>query len=72
MTGVSYVIPLRNGAASIGATLDSIVVQADGRPMEVIVVDDGSTDDGVDRIGSVARHQPVRVLEGVVEELRRR
>ena len=44
-TGVSFVVPVHNGAASIRATLQSIVNQADGRPMEIIVVDDRSGDD---------------------------
>ena len=44
MTGVSFVIPVRNGAATIRETLESVISQNDGRPMEVIVVDDQSRD----------------------------
>src|SRR5437870_13543535 len=42
--GVSFVVPVRNGAGLIRETLESILAQADGRPLEVIVVDDGSAD----------------------------
>ncbi|MFP6583553.1 MAG: glycosyltransferase, partial [Candidatus Hydrogenedentota bacterium] len=41
---VSVVIPLYNHVSSVGVTLDSILSQT-VRPHEVIVVDDGSTDD---------------------------
>lgn len=44
VTGVSVVVPVHNGAAHLAATLASIEAQADGRPMEIIVVEDGSTD----------------------------
>jgi GT2 family glycosyltransferase len=43
--GVSFVIPVHNGARFIARVLDSVLAQADGRPMEILVVDDGSTDD---------------------------
>ena len=45
MTGVSFVVPVHNGAAHLAETLASIAAQADGRPMEIIVVEDGSHDD---------------------------
>jgi hypothetical protein len=48
------VVPLYNGAAHIDETLTSIHRQS-LRPLEVIVVDDGSTDDGAAR----ARAHPV-------------
>jgi hypothetical protein len=44
MDGVSVVIPTYNRAGLIGATLDAILLQT-SPPAEVIVVDDGSTDD---------------------------
>jgi len=42
--GVSFVIPVHNGAACVRDTLAAILDQADGRPMEVIAVDDCSSD----------------------------
>lgn len=53
MTAISVVIPLYDGAAFIGETLDSLAAQTEP-PAEVIVVDDGSSDDGPDL---VARHR---------------
>ena len=44
MEGVSFVVPVHNGAACIRETLEAILAQADGRPMEIIVVDDRSRD----------------------------
>ena len=42
--GVSFVVPVRNGAGCVRETLEAIFAQADGRPLEVIVVDDRSDD----------------------------
>lgn len=46
----SIVIPLYNDAASIGKVLDALEGQVDAPPFEVIVVDDGSTDQGPDLV----------------------
>jgi glycosyltransferase involved in cell wall biosynthesis len=42
--GVSFVVPVHNGRRWLPAVLDAIDAQCDGRPFEVIVVDDGSSD----------------------------
>jgi glycosyltransferase involved in cell wall biosynthesis len=42
--GVSFVVPVHNGERTLRAALQSILAQADGRPFEVLVVDDRSTD----------------------------
>jgi cellulose synthase/poly-beta-1,6-N-acetylglucosamine synthase-like glycosyltransferase len=42
--GVSFVVPVCNGAMFVRQTLESIFAQADGRPLEVVVVDDDSSD----------------------------
>jgi hypothetical protein len=52
---VSVVIPLYNAGAHVDAALDTVAAQDPG-PAEVIVVDDGSTDDGASRV--VRRNQP--------------
>jgi glycosyltransferase involved in cell wall biosynthesis len=54
---VSVVIPCRNAEAWLGETLDSALRQA-GVPVEILVVDDGSTDRSVEiarRAGSAVR-----------------
>jgi glycosyltransferase involved in cell wall biosynthesis len=51
-TSASIVIPTFNGASRIGNCLDSLVKQATGRNIEILVVDDGSTDNTADVIRS--------------------
>ncbi len=46
----SVIIPLFNNAATIEACLQSVRSQTIAEKLEIIVVDDGSTDDSVDRI----------------------
>ncbi len=58
MTGCAVVIPVLNAAAWIEATLASVASQT-APPAEVFVVDDGSTDDSVER---AARFSAVRVM----------
>lgn len=64
MTGVSFVVPVRNGAASLADSLSSIVAQGDGRPMEIIAVDDGSTDGSSAMLRSLAETHGLTVVEG--------
>lgn len=59
---VSVIVPLYNAAPFIGETLESIV-SSSYRPMEVVVVDDGSTDTSAEVAQDFARQHPeVRVL----------
>ena len=55
---VSVVVPVYNGQRYLGEALDSIFAQS-YRPLEVIVVDDGSTDGSE----AVARSRPVHYLK---------
>ncbi len=61
--GVSVVIPVLNGAASLGAALDALLVQGAGRPFEIIVVDDGSADASI-AIAGERRVDAIRMLTG--------
>jgi glycosyltransferase involved in cell wall biosynthesis len=56
---VSCVVPVFNGERHLGAALDSILAQTH-RPLEVIVVDDGSADRSVQV--AEAHPEPVRVI----------
>jgi glycosyltransferase involved in cell wall biosynthesis len=57
---ISVIIPARNEAARIGSLVGAVLAQdARGRPIEVIVVDDGSTDG----TAAAARAAGARVLE---------
>src|SRR5262245_10792262 len=64
MTGVSFVVPVHNGASTIRATLESIAAQADGRPLEIIVVDDGSMDGSMVIVGESRLPVPIRIVPG--------
>lgn len=55
---VTVIVPAHNAAATIGATLDALAAQDFGGAYEVIVVDDGSSDD----TGAIARRADVDVL----------
>lgn len=61
MTRVSIVVPCYNGAATVGATLDSAISQT-GVDLDIVVIDDGSTDDTLAIARSYA--PPVRVVTG--------
>jgi succinoglycan biosynthesis protein ExoA len=60
---VSFVVPVYNGADTLGAALDAILAEDDGRPLEVLVVDDGSSDDSREIARRRAATGKVRVLE---------
>jgi glycosyltransferase involved in cell wall biosynthesis len=64
MTGVSFVIPVHNGEACIAETIVSTAAQADGRPMEIIVVEDCSQDRSAALLHSLSATYPLIVLPG--------
>lgn len=62
--GVSFVVPVLNGARTLDAVLTAILAQDDGRPMEIVVVDDGSTDRSPAILERHTRDPRVRVIRG--------
>lgn len=58
---VTIVVPLYNGGRFIGETLRSVLAQTFSR-FEVIVVDDGSTDDGPDVVSTHGSDSRVRLV----------
>jgi glycosyltransferase involved in cell wall biosynthesis len=58
---IAVIIPVRNGAAFIEETLASIWAQI-YTPLEVVVVDDGSTDGTQAKVRAI-RAKPIRLLE---------
>ncbi len=54
----SIIVPTFNGASRITLCLDALVEQTKGRDVEILVVDDGSTDDATNVIG----RYPVRLI----------
>ena len=60
--GISVVVPAFNAAATIAAALDSALVPS-SVPIEVVVVDDASSDETSDVVERIARRDPrVRLL----------
>lgn len=70
---ISVIIPLYNKAASVEATLASVLAQS-VQPLEIIVVDDGSTDDSAERAERFAERgvRVVRQANGGVSRARNR
>ena len=60
--GVSFIVPVHNGERWLEEVLISILDQRDGRPFEVIVVDDGSTDRSRDVLATWAARGAIRLL----------
>ncbi|WP_083567610.1 glycosyltransferase [Hyphomicrobium sp. CS1GBMeth3] len=57
---ISVVIPLYNGADHIARALDGVFAQT-VLPREVIIVDDGSEDDGADRVRDLESPVPLHI-----------
>jgi glycosyltransferase involved in cell wall biosynthesis len=62
--GVSFVLPVYNGERWLDAALRAILAQDDGRPFEVLVVDDRSSDGSAEIIGRFAADPRLRQLPG--------
>ena len=64
MTGVSVVIPVRNGARWIRDVITSVDAQGDDHLIEIIVVDDNSADTSRDLIDGLSPNSPLTLLSG--------
>src|SRR4051812_15057520 len=65
MSGFSVIIPAHNEAAVIESTLQSILASRLDRPLEIIVVANGCTDDTADRARAFAEKTggPIEVID---------
>ena len=61
IVSVAAIIPLYNGAAFIRESLESVLAQTEPAD-EIIVVDDGSTDDGAEIVKEMATRHPIRLV----------
>jgi cellulose synthase/poly-beta-1,6-N-acetylglucosamine synthase-like glycosyltransferase len=63
--GISFVVPVHNGAATIRDALTAIAADVANDPStEIIVVEDGSSDDSVDVLAQCAETLPIRIIRG--------
>lgn len=63
-TGVSFLVPVHNGEAHLDAVLRSILAQLDGRPHEVVVVEDRSRDRSREVLTAYAAAGTIRMIDG--------
>jgi glycosyltransferase involved in cell wall biosynthesis len=62
---VSFVVPVRNGALTLHDALCSMRAQGSpGRPIEIIVVEDGSSDESPDILRALSASLDLRVIDG--------
>ncbi len=62
--GVTFVIPVLNGARTLKRCLSSILGQRDDRPFEIIAIDDGSLDRSLRLLTKLHRDGVVRLIHG--------
>jgi len=62
-SGISVVIPVRDGAKTLGEQLEALANLADPREFEVLVADNGSTDGTVAIADSFGGRLPLRVVD---------
>jgi hypothetical protein len=62
--GVSFVIPVHNGEEYLDTVLQSVLAQDDGRPFELIVVEDGSGDASPQILDRYRKDPRVTIVNG--------
>jgi glycosyltransferase involved in cell wall biosynthesis len=62
--GVSFIVPVLNGRRTLKRALASIVAQRDGRPFEIIAIDDGSVDGSSTLLDRLQAEGVLRVVRG--------
>jgi GT2 family glycosyltransferase len=62
--GASFVVPVHNGARWLDHALAAILVENDGRPFEVLAVDDGSSDASPSILARYAAAGAIRIIQG--------
>ncbi len=62
--GVTFVVPVLNGGRWLRPAMASIMAQRDGRPFEIIAVDDGSTDGSLRLLKNLEREGFLKLLRG--------
>ncbi len=55
---LSVVVPCRNAARSLGELLEALTLQRWGEPWEIVVADNGSTDDTAETVGAYVDRLP--------------
>lgn len=64
MTDVSIVIPMKNESENVAMLLEEIAAACAGQDYEIIIVDDGSTDDTADQVrAAMVSHPTLRLLQ---------
>jgi glycosyltransferase involved in cell wall biosynthesis len=64
LQGVTFVVPVLNGARTLRRSLSSIVTQRDERPFEIIAIDDGSIDGSWRLLTKLHREGVLRLIPG--------
>jgi glycosyltransferase involved in cell wall biosynthesis len=62
--GVSFVIPVRDGEAWLEPVIEAVLAQHDGRPFEVLVIEDGSRDRSAAILEALCVDPRLRVVAG--------
>lgn len=62
--GVSFVVPVLNGARTLRRAISSIAAQRDGRPFEIIAIDDGSIDGSLQLLATLEHEGVLRLIYG--------